>query len=447
MSKISAALKTNLIIRSAPAYVIQHEFERSNLFGYTQFVCLWDFSGQAILPPDTLAPTREVNFSEGNDMAALLSDLDVIDKVFDHVDNKTTDMGAKSLRVPIEHYTSQERFDAEIELMKRMPSVFCPVAALPEAGSYVARTALGTPLLAVRDDAGDIRVFRNACRHRGMAVAEDGCGTKRGFVCPYHAWLYGLDGGLKRIPDEDGFPDVDKATSGLVEVHSEIKGGLVFVTQDKPISRGALDAMPERITPNQQFMGVKTLRDKANWKLIGETSMEGYHIRWLHTHSFYPYGMDNVNIVETSGPNSRIIFPFRRMEKLRDIPREKRRMDGMATLVYQLFPNAHYTVLSSHTLVIILEPISPTETEWVIYDLSNDDGSGEKKEISAKAEKDAKFVKETGLKEDRDAACSVQASLASGANTHLTFGKFEQAIVHFHEQLDERLAQLKAASG
>lgn len=380
-------------------------------------------------------------------MSTFMNDLDVIDRVFHHVDNKTTDMGDETMRVPVETYTSRERFDAEIALMKRMPSVFCPTAALPEPGSYVARSSLGTPLVAVRDNSDKIRVFRNACRHRGMAVAEDGCGKKRGFVCPYHAWLYGLDGALKRIPDEDGFPDVDKAASGLVEVQSEVRGGLVFVTQEEPVSKGALENMPERISDAQQFMGVKTFRDPANWKLIGETSMEGYHIRWLHTHSFYPYGMDNVNIVETSGPNSRIIFPFRRMEKLRDIPREKRRIDGMATLVYQLFPNAHFTVLSSHTIVIVLEPISPTETEWVIYDLSNDDGDSEPKKISEKAEKDAKFVKETGLKEDRAAACSVQASIASGANTYLTFGKFEQAIVHFHEQLNERLANLGERSG
>lgn len=375
-------------------------------------------------------------------MSGLMSDLDVIDRVFDHVDNKTTDMGTETLRVPIDHYQSQDRFDAEIAMMKRIPSVFCPSAALPDAGSYVARTTLGTPLLAVRGDDGQVRVFRNACRHRGMAVAEEGCGKKRGFTCPYHAWLYGLDGALKRIPDEDGFPNVDKATSGLVQVQCEERAGLVFVTQDAPIAKGALDGLPERIQPTQQLMATRSFRDQANWKLIGETSMEGYHIRWLHTHSFYPYGMDNVNIVETSGPNSRIIFPFRRMEKLRDVARGDRRIDGTATMVYQLFPNAHFSILSSHTMVIILEPISPTETEWVIYDLSNDDGSGQQKPISAKAEKDAKFVKETGLKEDRAAACSVQTSLASGANTHLTFGKFEQAIVHFHQQMETHLALL-----
>lgn len=374
-------------------------------------------------------------------MSGLMSDTDLIDRVFHHVDNKTTDTGEGVRRVPVTHYTSQERFDAEIAMMRRLPMVFCPSAALPEPGTYVARTSAGTPLLAVRGDDGVVRAFRNACRHRGMAVAKDGCGKARGFACPYHAWLYGLEGQLKRIPDEDGFPGIDKATHGLVPVKAEEKGGLIWVTQEDPISDGALAAVPDVLKPHQKLMDVKTLRDQANWKLIGETSMEGYHIRWLHTHSFYPYGMDNVNIVETNGPNSRIVFPFRRMEKLRDKPRDSWRMDGMATVVNQLFPNSHITVLSSHSMVIILEPVSPTETEWVIYSLSNEDGFGESKTISEKAKKDADFVKETGLKEDRDAACQIQSSFASGANTHLTFGKFEAAIVHFHTQLAELLGE------
>ena len=50
-------------------------------------------------------------------------------------------------------------------------------------------------------------------------------------------------------------------------------------------------------------------------------------------------------------------------------------------------------------------------------------------------------MKETGLKEDRHAACSIQESLKTGANTHLTFGKFEKAIVHFHSQIAERIGK------
>jgi hypothetical protein len=164
--------------------------------------------------------------------------------------------------------------------------------------------------------------------------------------------------------------------------------------------------------------------------------MEGYHIKALHNRTFFPYGFDNLNIVETHGPNSRIIFPFRRIEKLRDIPPADRRLSGMVTDVYQLFPNTHVTVLSSHSLFIVVEPVSPSESNWIFYRLSNRNGKGEgSKEKLAEAKRDAQFIKDTGLDEDRHAACAIQAGLKSRANSDFTFGHYEKAIIHFHSNL------------
>ncbi|MDP6953630.1 MAG: Rieske (2Fe-2S) protein, partial [Alphaproteobacteria bacterium] len=160
-------------------------------------------------------------------MSRLLNDADLIERIFHHIDNKSTDIGDVVWREPVESYTSRERFDAEIALLRKLPVPFCPSAALPEAGSYIARTAALTPLLVVRGDDGVVRAFRNACRHRGMPVAE-GEGCVRGFNCPYHAWAYGLDGSLNFIPAADGFPDVDKESHGLVAVKAEEKFGIVF---------------------------------------------------------------------------------------------------------------------------------------------------------------------------------------------------------------------------
>jgi len=81
-------------------------------------------------------------------------------------------------------------------VFRRQPTLFCPSAALPDPGSYLARDAAGTALLAVRGRDGRVRVFRNACRHRGVQVAE-GEGCRTAFVCPYHQWVYGLDGCLR----------------------------------------------------------------------------------------------------------------------------------------------------------------------------------------------------------------------------------------------------------
>ena len=67
------------------------------------------------------------------------SDTELLDHILDHIDNGTTDLGEQDWFEPVENYTSQSRFDAERRLMRRLPIPFCPVAALPEAGSYVAR--------------------------------------------------------------------------------------------------------------------------------------------------------------------------------------------------------------------------------------------------------------------------------------------------------------------
>ncbi len=162
----------------------------------------------------------------------------MIQRVLDHADAKTTDLGDEVWREPVENYRSQERFDAEIELFKRLPLVFCPSAALPDNGSYVARTLAGTPLVAVRGDDGIARAFDNSCRHRGMILAE-GSGNARSLICRYHAWSYGLDGRLRYVPGPEGFPDLDTNAHGLVPVHVQERGGLVFVTQKEPFQRCA----------------------------------------------------------------------------------------------------------------------------------------------------------------------------------------------------------------
>lgn len=376
-------------------------------------------------------------------MGKLLDDTELVDRILAHIDAQSTDKGTDVWREPAANYASPERFAAELEVMRRVPMAFCPSAALPEAGSYIARTTVGTPLLVVRGADGVVRGFRNACRHRGMKL-EEGEGCKRAFACPYHAWTYGLDGSLRHIPGEDGFPGLDKAEHGLVPVIVQEKGGLVFVTQDEPLSDGALPTLPDLLPPDYVLFNKIEFDDKANWKLIGETSMEGYHIKPLHNQSFYPYGYDNLNVVELHGRNSRIVFPFRRIEKLRQIPRAEWNVQGRITDVHQLFPNSHVSFLSSHAMLVILEPVTPSETHWVVYQLAPKIKNGKPLDV-AEARRDANFVQDAGLTEDREAARAIQAGLASSANSHFTFGHYEQAIGHFHRHLTEHVEMLKAA--
>ena len=368
---------------------------------------------------------------------SLLNEKEAIERVFTHIDNGTTDLGDTVWQEPVENYHSQDRFDAEIALLRSLPIPFCPSAALPEKGSYIARKSAGTPLVVARGKDGKVRAFINACRHRGMQIAS-GTGRASGFVCPYHAWFYGLDGSLKFIPGEEGFPDLVIEDHSLVEVSAMEKGGLVYVMQKGTISPQMLENSRDYFTPEQELFKQSENTDPANWKLLTETLLEGYHIKSLHKKSFYPYGLDNVNLVETYGANARVTFPFRRIEKLRDVPAEKRRAAGMLTSVYHLFPNASVSVLSKHSNLTIMEPLSPSSTQMVIY-LVTPEQTAENPISLEDVKKDAQFVNESGQDEDREAACLIQQTVTAQANSHLTFGYFEKAIVNFHQHLAKSL--------
>ena len=381
--------------------------------------------------------SKSNHYSLANPTSLLLDDNQIIERVFSHIDNKTTDLGSEVWKEPVKNYIDQERFDNEIKLLRSLPVPFCPSSALRGKGSYVSRIAAGAPILVTRDDKNNINAFINACRHRGMQVAS-GSGCKKSFICPYHGWTYGLNGKNRHIPSAYGFPGIDPKEHGLKKVDAVEKGGIVYVCQDGNIDKKFLDETLDYFTEDQSLINQSGIEDEANWKILHETLLEGYHIKSLHKDTFYPYGLDNINVVENYGQNSRVIFPFKRIEKLRDIEPSKRVIDGTITSVYSLFPNVSISVLSKHTNLVILEPISPTRSKWVIYTLINK--SNKKEKLSKKdAMRDAKFVGDTGQDEDREAARAIQQTLSTKANDHLTFGYFEKAIVNFHLHLAKYL--------
>ena len=371
-------------------------------------------------------------------MPSLADDQSVVQRVLAHIEHGSTDLAPAVWREPVEHYLSAARLDTEItRVMRRTPTPFCPSAALPAPGAYVAREAAGVPILVVRGEDGQVRAFRNACRHRGMQVAS-GSGSAKAFACRYHGWTYALDGHLRQVPHEHGFPGLDRAAHGLVPVAVSERLGLVFVTQDAPAQDdAALDDLWPLVGPGQTLLASSEQLVEANWKVMLEGFIEGYHIRSTHRETFYPYGFDNLNLVEYFGRNSRVTYPFRRIRKLAQVPPAERRVDGMLTYVYHLFPNVLITQLSRHTNVVVLEPQGVNRTLQINYTLA-DLGDGEP-EARAAALRDVEFVRQAGGAEDTEVICDIQKSLNSRANQVFTFGLFEGAISHFHRSLADLL--------
>jgi phenylpropionate dioxygenase-like ring-hydroxylating dioxygenase large terminal subunit len=371
-------------------------------------------------------------------MTTLLDDRAVVGRILEHIDRGTTDLGEEVWREPVQNYLSGERFAAEIELMRRYPILFCPSEALPENGSYVAREAAGAPIVAVRGSDGAVRAFRNVCRHRGMRVA-DGSGCQKAFVCRYHGWTYGLDGRLRHVPHEYGFPDLDQDGRGLAPVTATERQGLVFVTQRETSTCDAsLEELPSMIPASHKIRRTTEIEVSANWKIFAEGFLEGYHIRPLHRDTFYPVQFDNLNVVESFGRNSRIVFPYRRINKLREVPDAERSADGFLTYVYHLFPNVMIATFPTNITIVILEPLAIDRTMVVTYTMT--DRPAELSEAEAEVKRGEDFVN-LGAVEDREVACGIQRGLGSGANQFFEFGRFEKALAHFHRTLDAAIAE------
>ncbi len=364
----------------------------------------------------------------------LLDDEAVIRRVFDHIDNKNTDIGSECWQEPVEHYQSQDHFDAELSALRKQFTIYCPSSALDGPGAYSARDVYGIPIVVVRSKEGTVNAFRNACRHRGVQVAE-GCGHAKSFVCPYHAWTYGLDGSLRGVPHEHGFPDLDKSQRGLVPIKCKEENGLIFVcidAQGATVENELLGNTVGLIPETHRLHETSSIELPANWKIVLESFLEGYHIRATHTNTFFPLQFDNLNVVEQFGRNSRLCFPYRAVEKLRNMPASQWNIDLSLTYVYHLFPNILISNHPGFKAVVVLEPIAVDRTKQTTYIVT---AVGANDTDSLALVDSALAVVNAAIDEDRQVIMSGQRGLAANANEHLEFGLFESSIVHFHSTM------------
>ena len=105
---------------------------------------------------------------------------------------------------------------------------------VPEPGDVKPVEFLGDPFIITHGRDGLIRVFHNACRHRGVKLVQEQGKTTGLLRCPYHAWCYSTEGKLKQTPHIGGpgihsHPSIDKSELGLIEVRSHTYLDVVFI--------------------------------------------------------------------------------------------------------------------------------------------------------------------------------------------------------------------------
>ncbi len=152
-------------------------------------------------------------------------------------------------------------------------------------GAFVTHEIFDQSILVMKGRDGVIRAFHNVCRHRGNRLVDARRGQTPLVVCGYHAWTYEPDGKLRGAPRSECVSGFDKASLGLKPVRVEIFASFVFVNLDAEAGSVAAMApggeeMIRRYLPDLDKLVLIDEVDvpvPANWKVIQENSIEGYH--------------------------------------------------------------------------------------------------------------------------------------------------------------------------
>ncbi len=279
-------------------------------------------------------------------------------------------------------YSSAESYERERAAIFGRDWVCAGVVdEMPAASAWTARLVGGMPVLFVRGKGGELRAFLNVCRHRASPLCEDG-ETHAGSLirCPYHSWLYQLDGSLARasgVGSPDGF---DVADYSLKPVRLAVWRRIVFVCFDDsapsldlgPLVR-AIDAYP---LESMELALSESNERPFNWKVLLENYSENYHTPFVHpeidtsSSEDYPMISDGLVLYAWDRPlrpsGSRVdeirstLLPGEPgWEELATIP-----MDGPYGIggYLTVWPNLMMNVFPGACLAMWMEPIDATST-------------------------------------------------------------------------------------
>ncbi len=223
-------------------------------------------------------------------------------------------------------YTDPKFLKIEQEqVFHRSWQFLCHEEKLREPGSYVTMNVEGQPIVAIRNQDGELKAYYNVCKHRGHELLA-GEGRIKRVTCPYHAWTYDLNGALVTAPRSEHLENFNQREICLDQVQIEIFCHLAFVnldsnaaalvTQSGGLANEIMQYAPDlaRLT----FATRLTYRIKANWKAIVDNFLECYHCPVAHksfssmidmdtykvkTHDIYSSHMAKARLGENSAYN------------------------------------------------------------------------------------------------------------------------------------------------
>jgi len=196
-----------------------------------------------------------------------------------------------SYTLPSRYYTDEGIHQQELSKIFQRSWLYAGhISDLPEVGSYITDEIAGQPVMVLRGQNAEINAFFNVCQHRGHLLLSGRGQTGKRIVCPYHAWCYGLDGGLVTARMTRDVADFDRVDYGLKPIQHTTVAGMIFINFDTNATPedgdlpefektilGHLPDMPEYTAHHRLDFDIA-----SNWKVIVDNFSEGYHIPIAH---------------------------------------------------------------------------------------------------------------------------------------------------------------------
>lgn len=348
-------------------------------------------------------------------------------------------------RRPVGIFTDQARYDLEqANIFRRLPVPVSLSVMLPGPGSVLAHDGYGVPLILTRDRDGQARAFLNACQHKGSKVVES-CEPHRAgrLICPYHAWAYGLDGKLVGVPREETFAHLDRDARGLAQLPCREAGGLIWVHLDRHaepafdrISGQLIDDFEHLGIPKAHVYGHKQFELDANWKLVLEPFLEGYHVQRLHAQSIGNMFADVPNVTDRFGLHTRQISG--KINFTPDmIDQGVKNIHGVVTHAYQVFPSTVVVTSPYYISVMIIMPAAPGRSKVDYFMLTATPPDNPK--AAELYERSYELILKVFGTEDFRAAEISQVGLNTGALDEVVYGGLEAAIPEYYKTLESFL--------
>ena len=370
------------------------------------------------------------------------STLDIKDRLQSLIVNKETDYAKSIYKNAVIEYIDASIANAEKKIIfEESPICLGTAALVPNQGDWFTVDIGDKSILIVRNNKTEISAYLNICSHRGAKLVE-GSGTKAyAFKCPYHSWVYNLDGELKARPRENAFEEINKDQCSLQKFELDNHQGFLWLIMDKKAknkhssNKADLNELLIDYDFNkyQHFKSIK-IYPKLNWKLAVDTFLELYHIDELHTKSLAPIIKNDLQLFDTYGKNIRVIGARHSAVKLNRVLKDQREFDIHTIQLRILFPNTILVCHPDHVEVWQILPKNEVNECEVSFSLYTKEAFSSKSAIRH-WDNNFNLALNAVVKEDFPLGENVQKGFYAAPKRKIIFGKNEPALQHFHKQI------------